>query len=178
MFLKAFTCTVKLFHVTLSLFSFCLLCHTKFCWFRLFLAQYEPFGNHRVQLSCFAEERNKTLSELIVTHIRSELITERGLQASSPGIPSHLAASIHPFMVLARHRTGLCLVKELNILPRLTSASSFYIRNRAGSQRFASWSVRIQEYSFPREMVFVFYRFSVSLAKPTGPGILHANSDN
>lgn len=175
MFLKAFICTVKLFHVTLSLFSFCLLCHTKFCWFRLFLAQYKPFGNHRVQLSCFAEERNKTLSELIVTHILSELITGAG----SPGFqPRDSIAPGRLFMVSARHRTGLCLVKELNILPRLTSTSNFYIKNRAGSQRLANWSVRIQEYSFPREMVFVFHRFSDSPAKPTRPGILHSNSDN
>lgn len=175
MFLKAFICTVKLFHVTLSLFSFCLLCHTKFCWFRLFLAQYKPFGNHRVQLSCFAEERNKTLSELIVTHILSELITGAG----SPGFqPRDSIAPGRLFMVSVRHRTGLCLVKELNILPRLTSTSNFYIKNRAGSQRLANWSVRIQEYSFLREMVFVFHRFSDSPAKPTRPGILHSNSDN
>lgn len=176
MFLKAFICTVKLFHVTLSLFSFCLLCHTKFCWFRLFLAQYKPFGNHRVQLSCFAEERNKTLSELIVTHILSELITRAGSPGFRPRIPLHLATS--SWSQQGRHRTRLCLVKELNILPRLTSTSNFYIKNRAGSQRLANWSVRIQEYSFPREMVFVFHRFSDSPAKPTRPGILHSNSDN
>lgn len=36
--------TVKLFHVTLSLFSLCFLCYAKFCWFWLFLAQYSPLG--------------------------------------------------------------------------------------------------------------------------------------
>lgn len=107
--------------MTLTLFSLSSLSQ-KVLLFLVIFSSVQAFGDHQIQLSCFAEEKNETLSELIVTHLLSELIAERGLQASSPGIPLHLAASTHLFMVSARPPAGLCLVKKPNVLQGLTGA--------------------------------------------------------
>lgn len=125
----------------------------------VFLAQYGPLGIIRIQLACFAEERNETDWKCIIkaTGFLWESIPDLGLQASSLGVPPYQVASILPFLVPARCLTVLCLIKEPHALPRLIKTGSFYFRIRWAP---AGQSLRSQE-RFPKKGGFVLYRSSV-----------------